>query len=134
MKSKFFAAAIALTIAGSVTLTSCLGSFALTNKVMAFNKSASDSKFANNVIFWAFCIVPVYEVSLFVDGAVLNVIEFWTESNPLAAGESKTISGENGEYAVTATENGYQITNEEGQELSLVNENDTWSYSVTAPK
>ncbi|MDR1698496.1 MAG: DUF3332 domain-containing protein [Prevotellaceae bacterium] len=132
MKSKFFAVAIALTMAGSVTLTSCLGSFALTNKVYDFNKRATENRFINNVIFWAFNIVPVYSVSLFVDGVVLNLIEFWTKSNPLAVGESQTISSENGNYVVTATENGYQITNEEGQELSLVNENDTWSYSVSA--
>ncbi len=132
MKKSFFAATIALCLAGGFTLTSCLGSFALTNKVYDFNKTATSNKFVNNVIFWAFNIVPVYSVSMFVDGVVLNLIEFWTDSNPLAVGESKTISGENGEYVVTATDNGYQIVSEEGQELSLVKENDTWSYSVSA--
>ena len=124
--------AIALMMAGSVTLTSCLGSFALTNKVIAFNKTATDNKFVNQVIFWAFAAVQVYTVTVLADTWILNLVEFWTSSNPLAVGESKTISSENGEYVVKATENGYQITNENGQELSLVNENDVWSYSVSA--
>ena len=129
MKTKFFAVALALTLAGSVTLTSCLGSFAVTNKLTSWNKEVTGNKFVNNVIFWAFNIVPVYPIAVFADAVVLNLIEFWTGNNPVALGET-TIQGEKGSYVVKTTENGYEITDQNGQLLSLVNDANTWSYSV----
>ena len=129
MKTKFFVAALALTLAGSVTFTSCLGKFALTGKLVSWNKEVTGNKFVNQVIFWAFNIVPVYGVAVLADAIVLNLIEFWSGDNPVAVGET-TIQGEKGEYVVKTTEDGYEITDQNGQVTTLVNENDTWSYSV----
>lgn len=61
----------------------CYGQFALTRKLYEWNGSLGN-KFLNTVVMWAFLIVPVYEVCSFVDLVVLNLIEFWTGSNPMA--------------------------------------------------
>ncbi|MDE5961669.1 MAG: DUF3332 domain-containing protein, partial [Duncaniella sp.] len=38
MKRRFLPVAIVLTLCGSMLTTSCIGSFALTNKLLAWNK------------------------------------------------------------------------------------------------
>ena len=83
MKKKIFTAAMALVLAGSMTFTSCIGSFALSNKVLAWNQQVG-SKFVNELVFFAFWIVPVYEITTLADVLVLNSIEFWSGSNPVA--------------------------------------------------
>ena len=50
-------------LASSVALTSCIGSFGLTNKVLAWNKQLTNNNFVNELIFIGLHIVPVYEVS-----------------------------------------------------------------------
>ena len=80
----------ALMIAAAFMLSSCIGSFQLTNKVKDWNESLGD-KFINEVVFLAFHIVPVYEVAYFADVVVLNTIEFWTGSNPVASNEVKEV-------------------------------------------
>jgi len=61
----------------------CYGQFALTRKLYEWNGSLGN-KFLNTVVMWAFLIIPVYEVCSFVDLVVLNLIEFWTGTNPMA--------------------------------------------------
>lgn len=128
MKRKLFTAATIALLAGSVTFTSCIGPFNLTHKVLNWNNSVG-GKFVNEVVFLAMCIVPVYGVCLFVDSVVLNSIEFWTGKNPVQAGVVKQIEGENGIYTVETLENGYNITNEEGETMSLLYDQETniWS-------
>lgn len=119
----------ALLLGGTLLFHSCIGSFALTNKVLDWNKGIGD-KYVNELVFLACNIIPVYPVSLVVDAFVLNSIEFWTERSPLAhkAGEIKTVKGENGEYMVETLENGYTISKDE-QTMSFIfnEENSTWS-------
>ena len=38
----------------------------------------------NELIFFAFWIVPVYEVTIFFDAILFNSIEFWGGNNPVA--------------------------------------------------
>ena len=73
----------ALALAGS----SCYGQFALTKKLHAWNGSFGN-KFLSTLLFWVFVLLPVYEVTLLVDAWILNLIEFWTGSNPLAMNEN----------------------------------------------
>ena len=75
---------IALLSGTLLSQTSCMGSFALTLKVYEFNNTITDNKFVNNLIFW---IVggPVYGFTTTVDVVILNLIEFWSGSNPIAA-------------------------------------------------
>ena len=73
--------------------SSCIGSFRLTNKLLAWNQTI-DSKFVNELVFIAFCIVPVYPISAMADLIVINSIEFWSGENPVAdTGKVKTIEG-----------------------------------------
>ena len=129
MRTKFFAVVFALTMS-SVTLTSCLGSFALTNNVLEWNRGVTDNKFVNQVVFWALNVIPVYSATVFIDAVILNLIEFWTGDNPLAMGDTKLIEGENGTFLAKVIENGYQITSECSEVLTLVNHNNVWSYSL----
>ena len=129
MKKSVFAFAIALILSGSILFTSCIGSFNLSNKLLSWNKSLGN-KFVNQVVFLAFLIVPVYEVTAFVDVILLNSIEFWTGNNPVTAGIIKEIKGANGNYTVETTEDGYNISNDKGEELSLIYDKDTNIWSV----
>ena len=89
-------------------------------------------KAVNELVFIAFHIIPVYEVAYLADVLVLNSIEFWTGSNPMAdVGAEKVIHGEDGEYLVRTNEDGYTITKmgEADRPLDLVynEENRTWN-------
>ena len=92
MKKKFLPIA-AVILAGSLVLPSCIGSFALSNKVRAWNQTI-DNKFVNEVVFLALWIVPVYEISMLADVLVINSIEFWTGENPAEAGIVKQVQGD----------------------------------------
>lgn len=118
MKKSYIAAGLAAAILCGPTLTSCIGSFKLTNKVLSWNKSVGN-KFVNELVFVAFWILPVYEISALADVVVLNSIEFWSGSNPLAHG-TKKIQGEDGNtYLVKADPEGYTITNPDGSTTRL---------------
>lgn len=128
MKKKFLPLA-AVVLAGSLVLPSCIGSFALSNKVLAWNQTI-DNKFVNELVFIALNIVPVYPISMFIDGVVLNSIEFWTGDNPVQAGIVKQVQGENGIYTVETLENGYDIKNEQGESAQFVYDKDSKTWSL----
>lgn len=119
MKTKKIEIAVCL-LCGSLLLSSCIGSFNLTKRVLTWNRSISNEKFVNELVFIALNIVPVYPVAVMADALVLNSVEFWTGENPMAAqvGEVKKVKGTNGNYLVKTLENGYQIT-KEGEETAL---------------
>ena len=56
----------ALLLSASLVLSSCIGSFQLTNKVKDWNDGVGD-KWINEVVFLAFHIIPVYENEKEVD-------------------------------------------------------------------
>ena len=61
---------------------------------------------------------------------MLNSIEFWSGSNPVAAGTVEEVEGENGKYLVTTTEEGYTIAKEgedTAMELRFDNGTQTWN-------
>ena len=121
-----------LLISTSLLCSSCIGSFKLWGGLKEWNQGIGN-KFVNEVVFLAFNIIPVYGVAYFADAIVLNSIEFWSGSNPLAeVGTTKTVKGENGEYLVRTNENGYSIT-KKGEDVSIDlvynQENRTWNAS-----
>ncbi len=59
--------------------TGCYGTFPLTKAVYEFNGDAFDNEIANQVLFWAFVIVPVYGFASLGDAVIFNLIEFWTD-------------------------------------------------------
>lgn len=118
-------------LSGSLLLSSCIGSFGLWSNLKDWNQGLGN-KFVNEIVFFAFHVIPVYEVAYLADVLVLNSIEFWSGSNPVAeAGTVKTIQGTDGEYMVRTNEDGYTITKkgEEDKQLDLVYnaENHTWN-------
>lgn len=122
----------ALLIAGtSVVFTSCIGSFALTNKVMSWNRNIG-TKFVNELVFLAFWIVPVYEVTALADVLVINSIEFWSGDNPLTA-STKVVDTDHGRYLIACDGKGYTVTHEEsGEAIRLDFEESTRTWSLTA--
>lgn len=117
MKTRIFALALSSTI----LFSSCLGSFTLFKKTLDWNDSVTGEKFINNLIYWGLNIIPVYGAVLFIDGVVLNTIEFWTGDNPVAMKEGEKdvkIVAENGKkYQFTATQNNMNILVLEGENV-----------------
>ena len=102
---------IALSCA-AMLFSGCYGSYALFHKVHKFNGGIGD-KWINSLVHFVF--IPVYGVSLFVDGLVINTIEFWTGSNPVASGDT------------------YMDKDAQGNTVSAVkNEDGTLSVSIMA--
>lgn len=119
MKKLFLSIALAATL----FLSSCLGSFGLTNKCYDWNQSIG-GKWVNELVFLALNIIPVYDICVLADAIIFNSIEFWTGNNPIA-NKTDVINTENGKYLVEADENGYTIT--KGDEtVQFFNENGVW--------
>ncbi|WP_353655047.1 DUF3332 domain-containing protein [Duncaniella freteri] len=109
-----------------------MGSFALTNKLLSWNRSIG-SKIVNELVFIGFWILPVYEVSALADVLVINSIEFWSGSNPMASGK-KVIDGQDGRYIVECDGKGYTITSEnDGSEVRLDFDMAQQTWSVAMP-
>lgn len=131
MKKKYLGMAIALTLAGSMMFSSCIGSFRLSNKLMSWNQTIG-SKFVNELVFFAFWILPVYEVSGLADLLVLNSIEFWSGENPVAENGEQIIEGNDSKYLVKTDEAGYTITSlTDGSEVRLDYDKDDNSWNAT---
>ena len=109
-------------------MQSCIGSFALFNKVKNWNEHVGD-KFVNELVFVAMWILPVYELSFVADLFILNTIEFWSGTNPALA-ETKVIDGKDAQYLVARNQNGYVITNMKTNQETRFNFNaqdNSWS-------
>ena len=131
MKKTYLTVALICTICGALTLPSCIGSFQLTNKLLSWNNQIG-SKFVNELVFFAFWVLPVYEVSGLADILVLNSIEFWSGSNPVAKG-TKVIEGNDGKYLVKCDCKGYTIKSENDGSIVRLDfdaEEQSWSYSI----
>ena len=119
----------ALLLAATIMFSSCIGSFQLTNKVFKLNNQIG-SKWVNELVFAACCILPVYEITLFVDAIVFNSIEFWSGKKVLAnKGDKKIVKNTKGEnIEITAMENGYNLSNgTESMNLVFDEESQVWS-------
>lgn len=99
----------------------CYGSFQVTKKVYQWNGKVTNDKWSNSILFFGLAVFQVYTFTLFVDGIVLNTVEFWTGANPLAMnpGDSDTQIVKSGEntYQVTATQNKFSITQTQGNQV-----------------
>lgn len=132
MKKSHFSLAIAIALACTLTFSSCIGSFALTNKVLNWNKQIG-SKFVNELVFVAFWILPVYEITGIADVLVINSIEFWSGSNPVSANNTKIIDGKDAKYLVKQDSKGYTITNlSDNTEMRFAFDETENSWSIEA--
>ena len=118
---KLFTAATPLSVT-VISSTGCFGEFALTRKVYSFNDNIAGNdmggKVVKNIVYYAMNIIPVYGVAGFVDFFLLNTIEFWTGSNPVAMKEGeveyRVVNYSGSKYQITATKNQFEITPLEG--------------------
>lgn len=111
--------------------SSCaVGSFSAMNWCFNLNNTLTGNKYLNAVI--GFILSPFeFTIGGFVDCVILNTVEFWTGSNPMAATE--VVLGTDGTYyAITPDKNGgYLITNQTtGQELALQFEASTKTWTA----
>ena len=122
-------------VCGAFLFSSCIGSFGLHSKLLNWNQGIGN-KFVNELVFLAFNIIPVYGVCYLADALVINSIEFWSGSNPMAnVGDVKKVKGENGNYMVKTLENGYSITKEgETASMDLIYNKEANTWNVVALK
>lgn len=131
MKKRYLSVAVVCMLLGSMTLTSCIGSFRLTNSVLKWNNQVG-SKFLNELVFVAFWILPVYEVTSLADILVLNSIEFWSGKNPLSA-STKVVDTPDGRYEIICDGKGYTVTNtytSQSTRLDFIEETQTWTVEL----
>jgi len=128
MKKKHLIVAIVVALSASMMMQSCIGSFALFNKVKNWNDHVGD-KFVNEIVFVAMWVLPVYELCFAADLFILNSIEFWSGSNPALA-ENKVIDGKDAQYLVASNDEGYTITNMTTKQVTRFNfdaKDNSWS-------
>ena len=130
MKKISLSAACVL-LAGSFLCSSCIGSFSLFNKYEKWQCNMTSNKYVNGIV--GFILQPIVGgICLFVDSVVLNTIEFWTGSNPMAAGQVKTVMGQDGRYyAIKTLKNGYEVNSPTGEKTLFIHndQNDSWSMT-----
>ena len=123
---------LALLFCSALILSSCIGSFQLTNKVKDWNDSIGD-KFINEVVFLAFHIIPVYEICMFADGIVFNSVEFWTGERLVAsAGERQMIKNSFGkDVEIKTLKDGYMFSDGNSSMKVLYDSaNKTWKVEA----
>ena len=120
-----------LFLTGAILFNSCIGSFGLFNKILSWNQNLTGSKFLNELLF--ILLSPGYAIAGVVDLFVLNTVEFWSGSNPVAEniGKTEKVMGSDGViYAVTTLEDGYKIAKPDGEEVFFVYDKKDNSWSV----
>ena len=120
----------ALLLAATIMFSSCIGSFQLTKKMYGINNNIGN-KWVNELVFLVCCILPVYDITLFVDAVVFNTIEFWSGKKVLAnAGEKKVVKNSEGKNVeIAAMENGYNLTDGVSS-MNLVFDEETQIWSA----
>ena len=119
--------ALALLLAGALLTSSCIGSFGLFNKYEKWQCSMTSNNYVNGIV--GLILQPIVApICLTVDALVLNTIEFWTGSKPIAMNQE--VMGTDGKlYAVKSTKHGYKITSPTGEvtEFRYDAANNAWS-------
>ena len=111
-KTKIIVAAV-LT---SLIMSSCMGSFNLTNQVYDWNKDIG-SKFANEVVFVA--LLPAYTFCLTVDLFIINSIEFWNDGDAFAmkSGDIREVEHNGIAYKITKKRTSFKVEQVDDQSV-----------------
>lgn len=120
-------------------LQGCYGGFTATKKLYKWNGTLGN-KWINSIVMVGLAIIPVYSIAGAADILILNTVEFWTGSNPLAmkAGESETriVTIEGKDYELTASQNRMEIkpvsAPEQAVELSYEPAQQAWFAETAA--
>ena len=130
MKKISLSAACVL-LAGSFLCSSCIGSFSLFNGYEKWQCNMTSNKYVNGIV--GLILQPIVgSICLTVDALVLNTIEFWTGSNPMAINKVQTVKGQDGRYyAVKTLKNGYEVKAPNGEITLFIHDakTETWSIS-----
>lgn len=106
-------AALVIVFMSVVFLTECYGQYALFKRFHSWNGKAIKNKWLKSCVHLIFWIIPVYGICLLVDFFILNTLEFWTGSNPLAMGpddkEIQVVKYKGEQFQITATQNRFDI-------------------------
>jgi len=107
-----FVCAAALAAFTCVSVGGCYGKYALWHAVHEWNGSIGNKFLASLVHFVFWGVIPVYGIAGFVDVIILNVIEFWSGSNPMAMGNTYEETDANGNkvYAVKNPDGTLSVT------------------------
>jgi len=114
----------------------CYGSFNLTKKVYNWNGSLGN-KWVVEVVFLACYVVPVYGIAGFIDTVILNSIEFWTGSNPVASkvssddGTTVSFNQEKNEMTISYAGKSFTISREDGKSAVKDAEGKILAYAVS---
>ena len=117
MNRRFIALMASLVLLATVG-TGCIGRFALSGKVRAFNLEATEDRWGREILFVCLYVIPVYPFAGAIDMIIVNSIEFWTGTNPIDGGASVTPVAQN------------EWTTEEGTQITMVHRGDD-SIDVT---
>lgn len=120
---KRFALRLSVVMLLLIAFSSCYGTFTATKKIYRWNGTFGN-KFVKSIVMWGLYIVPVYELAGTADLLFLNVVEFWTGSNPIAMPEGmkeeQLVASEGQSYKMTATSGRMDIENcSTGETVSL---------------
>jgi hypothetical protein len=99
---------LALTV-GSLGTAACFGSFNVTRNVWSFNKKVSPNKWAQELVFLAFNIIPVYGIAGLIDAVVVNSVEFWTGENPVKVSSRIQVDENTYVYRTLMEKNGVRV-------------------------
>lgn len=116
--------------------TACIGAFNLTENYWEWNRGIG--KWPGAVLFF-FLGGIITSITLFVDILILNLIEFWTGTNPMSMNpgdmEKQLVMGSDGiMYEVVATQNRFDIYQLDGpnkgeiKSIVYTPETKAWSY------
>ena len=72
---RFLKVAICSVVLGGI-LNGCFGSFSATRFLYNVNEGVSSNVFLQTLVMWCFTILPAYELFMFADWLVINMIEF----------------------------------------------------------
>lgn len=101
------------------TQVGCFGKFALTRMIYEWNDSLGNN-FLKSLVMWILIIIPVYAIAGFVDIVLLNLIEFWSGSNPLSMKEGELerqlLTKDGVSYELTASRNTFTVKQLDGKE------------------
>ena len=109
-------------------LNGCFGSFGATRWLWKWNDSFGN-KFVKTLIYWVFIIVPAYELFMFADFWIINLIEFFKGSNPIGSnvsyeptedGSIVATTGDGQQYKFTAVDDNRMIVEKDGVVLGEV--------------
>lgn len=119
----------------AVMSVGCYGSFNLTKKVYNWNGSLGN-KWVVELVFLACYVVPVYSIAGFIDVVILNSIEFWTGSNPVASkitsedGTKVSFNAETKQVEISYAGKSFTLSQEEGKSVVKDAEGNVLAYAV----